>query len=244
MRPAVILTTIIVACFADASSAIAWQIADLDEAAMLDIAKKMRNGAGSRTVDEPRPGQTVPEVPDSYREHEFQQGPNCGPNSVFICLKLLGFSVNYSDVKPRFNITGSGTTMDELVRVAASFGLSLQPLKGVTVSDLAGMRGPVVVHLDTPASARDPAQTDHFTVLLKYDPAREVFRAIDSSSCANVELSGKHIARSFSGHCLVPASATSRVIRGAMIVILGALAILVAWWMSLEVRIFQLRAKP
>jgi hypothetical protein len=241
MRTFIITCTSIVACCVGLRDARAYQVTDMDEAAIQNIARKVKERAGSRTIDEPRPGQTVP---NSYREHKFQQGPKCGPNAVFICLRLLGYGVSYNDVISRTHLEQNGADMEELVRVAESFGLKLQPLKKVGASDLKTMRGPVIVHLDTPESNNNgQSQDDHFTVLLTYDSAREVFKAIDTSSCTNVDISMQYIARSFSGHCLVPGSFTPNQIHGTNLFAIGALAILATWWATVEIRILRVRRR-
>lgn len=173
----------------------------------------------------------VPEnmtTPDAYRfDMPFQQGPRCGPNGLYVLLRLKGIPVKYDDVMKSMTLTDRGIDIDTLQKTARSFGLDAEVRK-LTPEELEHSPKPILVHLNTPASApgRSREPTGHFTVVTKVDSGGYV-QGIDTSNALFTSWSVDHYARGASGYCLVPVeSARSWLVRPRGLFLTGTFVLL------------------
>lgn len=146
----------------------------------------------------------VPEgltTPEHLRfESEYQAGPRCGPNSLYILLNLCRKAVPYADVLARVPVGERGSNLDDLRKAAASFGLASEVRK-LNPEDLRNTPFPVLVHLYA-RGERD--RNDHFLVLTEFVKDDGTLKGIDSMSGQLTTWSPGFIARNFSGYCLIP----------------------------------------
>jgi hypothetical protein len=147
-------------------------------------------------------------TPNCFRfESPRQSGVKCGPNSLYILLKLEGIDVAYDDVIGAVELTESGSNLADLRRAAARFGLACE-VKYLTPQDLIQMTRPLVVHFDIP-SGESPQAVNHFDVINRFYGSRKsdrmnFFEAIDSTNGDIKTFDQAFIARNFTGYCLIP----------------------------------------
>ena len=148
-------------------------------------------------------------TPDALRfDRPFQQGPRCGPNGLFVLLRLCGVDATYEEVLRSVPLTEKGSDIDSLRKAAAQFGLDTEVRK-LTPEELQTAPKPMLVHLTTPASGTGHRHepTGHFTVVTYIDPMGKI-QGIDTSNALYTSWNVDHYARGASGYCLVPVATT------------------------------------
>lgn len=149
----------------------------------------------------------VPEgltTPERLRfDRPFQQGKRCGPNGVFVMLRLRGIKANYDEVVAKAPLTDRGSDLESLRRLALEYGLPTE-VRRLTVEELATVTKPVLVHIETPAAGtgRDAEASGHFLVITKVMPDGE-HRGIDTTNALFTSWTPQFFARNATGYCLV-----------------------------------------
>jgi predicted double-glycine peptidase len=91
----------------------------------------------------------------------------CGPNSLYMLLRLRGHSVSYEQVSRRLEIGPSGTSLLQLQRAAAALNVKAQVCR-LTFEDFVRCPKPVIAHFrEVPWSGADTA--GHYVVVLDVD---------------------------------------------------------------------------
>jgi ABC-type bacteriocin/lantibiotic exporter with double-glycine peptidase domain len=143
----------------------------------------------------------------------FQKGRLCGPNALYIFLKINGkTTVSYSDVVQSLKISSKGTSLQDLVECANHFGVACEARKQLSPTDLINSLKPIIVHLAYSASPQQEAigrneegvPLDHFTVITGWEPSGNIFYGIDTTNLRFQYYNGEAIARTMSGYALVP----------------------------------------
>ena len=157
------------------------------------------------TYDIPE-GLTTP--PHLRFDHPIQRGPYCGPNSLYILLRLCGRNVSYDSVLAELPLGEDGCSLHDLSVAARRLGVESEVRK-VSLDDLRSIRPPYIVHLTAPANSshETPANKDHFTIIARSD-LNDQFYGVDPGNGTAVYWSRAFLARNFSGYVLIPSGQT------------------------------------
>jgi hypothetical protein len=161
----------------------------------------MADRAAGKTVPETTLRPSVP--PEWQLEAPFQSGIHCGPNSLYLLLRLSGVEVSLEQVERSVPLSSTGCTLDDLRRAAIDLGLAVEVRK-VNPDEFKELPKPLIAHFLAPASGLGaPAQVrDHFAVVTRTLPDGG-FQSIDSNNLVTATYLGLNFARNFSGYCLV-----------------------------------------
>jgi ABC-type bacteriocin/lantibiotic exporter with double-glycine peptidase domain len=143
-------------------------------------------------------------VPAEWRlEAPFQSGLHCGPNSLYLLLRLSGIAVSREEVERLVPLTSAGCTLDDLRRAAPGLGLNVE-IRKVTPDEVKDLAKPLIAHFFAPAAALGaPAnERDHFAVVTRILPDGG-FQSIDSNNLTTTTYLNNNFARNFSGYCLI-----------------------------------------
>jgi rhodanese-related sulfurtransferase len=105
-------------------------------------------------------------------------GPFCGINCLYTALRIEGVDADVASLmRSRYVGSPSGSTVAELLSAAHDHHAQAMALENLSVSDLAHLPGPAILHVK---SAYDAAEYDHFVLcvaaggrLYLYDPPNE-----------------------------------------------------------------------
>jgi ABC-type bacteriocin/lantibiotic exporter with double-glycine peptidase domain len=101
---------------------------------------------------------------------------SCGPNSLYLLLRLSGATLSYHDVAPYYPTHPNGMSMLELKRACADFGLTAD-LRHCTQADLRVIPLPVIAHVhDGPEG-----EVGHYVVIF-HRLGRDRIKAIDGTT--------------------------------------------------------------
>jgi len=146
-------------------------------------------------------------TPDFWRfESPWMRGAHCGPNCLYVCLRLLGVEVELLDVADQFEIRDNtkGCSIDQLATVAKQFGLSGE-VRFVSTSHLSTLPMPYILHCTQ--SERSPF-SGHFLTVVGHNPQTAQFAIVDGTTGDGSLMAERDLFRSVSGYVFVPASAT------------------------------------
>jgi ABC-type bacteriocin/lantibiotic exporter with double-glycine peptidase domain len=165
-----------------------------------------------------------------------QLGPFCGPNSLYLLLRLKGIPVEYGQLVKRLEITPRGCSLAELQELGESYGLPCEVRK-VTLKDLDLLVPPFILHINTPASSSQQATEgrDHFVVVTRREVGAEgTLSGVDPSSGAKTVWSPSYLSRNFSGYVLTPRDAPAKssavLVLGVVFALLTVGNLLLAFW--------------
>jgi ABC-type bacteriocin/lantibiotic exporter with double-glycine peptidase domain len=151
----------------------------------------------------------------------WQQPNRCGPNALYVLLRLKGIAASYDEVLGHFRIDDRrGVSLADLSRVADNFKLRHRIIK-VSDAEITKLTPPFIVHeIIRLQSQGAPEEEGHFFVLNKFDTNSKSelnFNIIDGVSGYYEQISAERVARSFSGYVLLPEHKSS----GGMVQFLG-----------------------
>lgn len=138
-------------------------------------------------------------------EAPFQQGNRCGPNALYILLRLLHKSVSYEELLAKLPTGEAGCSLEDLQRVGTEYGVRLD-LRQLTPEELQTAPKPLIIHVRTPTASDGKTPTGHFTVVTGNEPG-EYLLGVDTSNAQPTTFSPQYLARNFSGSVLVPDTA-------------------------------------
>jgi hypothetical protein len=144
-------------------------------------------------------------TPEHLRfEHISQSGPYCGPNSLYILLKLLNTSVSYEELVHGINVGAMGCSLADLQNAAQAYGVPCEVRK-VSAKELGLLMPPYVLHLSTPAesSLQSTGARDHFVVVTRRESSGGLV-GIDPSSGNSMAWTPAYLSRNFSGYVMAP----------------------------------------
>ncbi len=185
-------------------------------------------------IDPPREGQSTPGY---LLESDFQQGKNCGPNSLYVLLLMLGVDCSYDDVLASVPVNERGSSMADIIDAASDFGVTLRPLQDVPPEKLGNLPMPLIARFNTPGkSAGSFDGLGHFVVVTGHDDEKRHFRQVDPSACSYLRASDAVVGRMFSGFCLVPDEVTPQAPSALRKLLwFAAFAIVLSWWLMFEI---------
>lgn len=149
------------------------------------------------------------ETPSYLRfDRPFQQGNRCGPNAMFIFLRLLNKSVRYEEILEQLPVSEVGCSLEDLKKVGERNGVNLE-VRQLTPEELHTAPKPLILHVQTPKISNEPKEpTGHFTVITKSNPDGSFF-GVDTSNAVLTDFTLQYLARNFSGYALVPDTANT-----------------------------------
>jgi ABC-type bacteriocin/lantibiotic exporter with double-glycine peptidase domain len=147
------------------------------------------------------------DTPDYFRfEMPFQQGPKCGPNALYIVLRMLGIECSYSDVLKSVPLSETGSNLVDLRNSAETFGLACEVRKELSPEDIDALPKPVILHLKGAAiDKKGHHSSDHFAVIVGRDPVSpsQGYIGVDTNNGSVTRFKKTGLARSISGFALI-----------------------------------------
>lgn len=122
----------------------------------------------------------------------------CGPNSLYMLLKLSGIDVKFSDVMTYYPKDPGGMSLLELKEAAARFGLTAE-VRRCTNDDLRTIPLPVIAHVNYGPTE----QADHYIVIHRRLDG-ESLEVIDGTSGRVQRFLVKRMGNIWEGYLLVP----------------------------------------
>lgn len=151
-------------------------------------------------------GVSLRPVPERLRlEPPWTHGSKCGPNSLFVLLRLRGVDVSLEAVTSHFKAVDSrGCSLHDLQTSAADCGMQ-SDVSFISARDLSRVQPPFIAHLAH--SDRQP-HGGHFLTVFEYRSSEDDFGIIDGTSGVHSYIAADSLHRSFSGYVLVPQNRT------------------------------------
>lgn len=158
--------------------------------------------------------ESLPVVPARLQlERSFQSGPLCGPNALYLLLRLHGVSVKYEDVVNSIELSDEGCSLEDLKQAAAKFGVSSTCRGNVSANSLTNNVLPAIVHLAVDPSNPIDQNRDHFLVITNEDEDSR-FHGIDTNAMIPVAYDRGSLAHNLTGNALfVKASPRRKLLR-------------------------------
>jgi Peptidase C39 family len=162
-------------------------------------------------------------------EKWWNRGYYCGPNTLYILLRLLGNDVSFAELTSAIAVDQQrGCSLQDLKLAANTHGM-LMDVRYVSPTELEGTDPPFIIHL---VHSETQAQTGHFAVVYGFDPRERVYSVIDGTAGILGTWDTGTVYRSYSGYILYPIGKRENVIAryssaataGALVVVLCALA--------------------
>lgn len=138
--------------------------------------------------------ETPVDIPAAIRE----QAMKCGPNSLYVLLRLNGVQVSFDDVSRLLPIGAAGTNLRQMRDAAEKLGLDCE-VRRLSTSELEALSVAVVAHC---RSAQIGSQTGHFVVVLP--GTGQVIEEIDGQSGRRRSVSRHYFKTVWTGYALVP----------------------------------------
>lgn len=158
----------------------------------------------------------------------WQEPVLCGPNALFVLLRLRGFNVSREQVMRLVPITKTGSSLADLSSAASKLGLKHQVRK-VSQSELFQLPPPFLVHEDIRSTDPDVSDSGHFFVIVRFNDHGQI-GIIDGVSGTYQFVEKARFDRSFSGYVLLPdlkfLGLPTQWVWGAIYVLAGAIAVL------------------
>jgi ABC-type bacteriocin/lantibiotic exporter with double-glycine peptidase domain len=158
-------------------------------------------------------------------ERSFQSGVRCGPNALFLLLRLCRVNVDYETVLKATPIGKNGASLEDLRKTAVEFGLTAQIRGDVSPDDLTRSRLPAIVHLKASGGPTNPERQDHFIVVADRTKVGD-FQGVDTTNMTFAIYTVEALARNMSGYALFPQNSrvanVYRVALGVLLIVLIA----------------------
>ena len=119
----------------------------------------------------------------------------CGPNSVYVLLRMFGFDCDYDQMVASMKIDHRGASAASLIRAAGEFGLDLTPLR-IEAEKVSSYPMPCIAHL------QPPGENGHFVILL-HAPGDENYSVFECTGGKIEQLNKGDFLNEFSGVLLV-----------------------------------------
>jgi hypothetical protein len=202
-----------------------------DSQSAAPASKPVANAATHAQPADARPTDTPPEL---RFEQDWNRGPYCGPNSLYVLLRLMGQPRSLEEVRQGISVDQrQGASLESLAERATALGLPCG-VRFVSAADLGSLPAPYIAHATQ--STPDQGELGHFLVVFDYEDASDRLGVIDGTAGSHYYVPRGILSRSFSGYVLVPEEAsvgmvaqrTLRFVLGGSAALAGILAI-AAW---------------
>lgn len=128
---------------------------------------------------------------DSWRD-----GKRCGPNSLYVLLKLAGRKISMNHVLEVLPPHDNGVSMRELEDASQQLGMPMVTLQLGSLGDIENFQSPFIAHLSG-------NREGHFLIVLGINESKELVTVADAISCEIQEYSVSEFRRQWSGFVLV-----------------------------------------
>jgi hypothetical protein len=166
--------------------------------------------SGRRTMAEDLPSEKrIVRIPKgrAFPDHlmygtSWQEPVLCGPNALYVLLRLCDFGVDRERVMKLVPITPTGSSLADLSRAATALGLSHEVRK-VSPSELFRLPPPFLVHEDIRSNDPEVRDSGHFFVIVRFKDNGQI-GIIDGVSGVYQFVEAARFDRSFSGYVMIP----------------------------------------
>jgi len=198
--------------------ALVWVIASISQVSLVgSVRQSLADGGRNKPIG-------PAEVPARLRrEPRWVTGPRCGPNSLYVLLRLHGIEADIEEVTQRCHVDPkNGCSIGDLERVAREMGLAAE-VRYVGPSDLTKLTRPFIANLR--AGDEQPSSA-HFLVIFDYREVSKDFGVIDGTAGTHAYRDAGLLMRSYSGYVLIPrrSSFLLSALRGSFLVEISAVA--------------------
>lgn len=132
----------------------------------------------------------------------WQEPVACGPNALFVLLRLCGLNVTRDHVLKLVPVTDRGATLADISQAATALGLRHR-VKKVSQNELFRLQPPILVHETVRSTDSGDRDSGHFFVIVRFFENGQV-GVVDSVSGMYQLQGADRFDRSFSGYVLVP----------------------------------------
>jgi len=154
------------------------------------------------------------------RPEKWQEFNACGPNCLFVFMRMHGVEVSHSELLSTDGDLTDGTSLEQLKQMCETRGLQARVVRA-TLDSLAHVQLPVIAHLDNGAER-------HFVVLCKIEGDEVV--TVDGTHGMINRLSRDDFLAKWSGYALIRHTWFSADLAGnALIALVIALVAAVSW---------------
>ena len=156
-------------------------------------------------------------------DRTYQSGLRCGPNALFMLLRLCNIDVEYSEVRDAMPLRDNGTSLQQIMETASRFGLQTVARRNVSPEDLKQNVLPVILHVESAPGRIDEKARDHF-VVVTHEREGDYFYGIDTTNLTLTRYSVEAMARNMTGYALFvrhPASAEWLCYRAMQFVVIA-----------------------
>ncbi len=116
------------------------------------------------------------ESEDVVRQRAYPDFFPCGPNAVYMLLKLEGHEVRFSDIMEGARVDSQGVSLMEVNNELEKFGVASEVIK-CQASDLPRIRTPYIMYTYPPKS---PGDVGHFVVVVSIND--KTLQVLDATS--------------------------------------------------------------
>jgi len=146
------------------------------------------------------PGLTTPE----YLRFDLpmQSGNRCGPNGIFMLLRICGVDCSYQEIVDAISLEEKGANIAQLCEVTQKHGISCEVRKNLSPEDVANAPKPLILHLSAERARKSSLPQDHFA-LITHMAENHDYIGIDTTNGTNARFHPQAIARSMTGNALI-----------------------------------------
>jgi ABC-type bacteriocin/lantibiotic exporter with double-glycine peptidase domain len=125
---------------------------------------------------------------------------DCGPNSLYILMRLYGKNVTLQDVKERLYFDAvKGCAFSEISDAANGFGFSVE-IRFVRPNELSQVQRPFILHGITSREKN----IGHYIVVVDFDSKKRVYTFIDPMLESYTQNPEASVPYNYSGYVLIP----------------------------------------
>jgi predicted double-glycine peptidase len=152
--------------------------------------------------------------PESFR---------CGPNAVYMLLKLEGREVRFSDILEGTRVDAQGVSLTEVRNALEKHGMAAELIK-CQPSDLPLIFPPYIMYVNTPRSANSVDDLGHFVIVVSIN--QKTLQVLDASTAAEKTYQRHKITNIWDGVLIVPKR--ERSIVPEIVFLIGSLTLFAA----------------
>lgn len=188
----------------------------------------VRSSSGRATVmaDVQPAGITARDAASPWQfEPHWRERGDCGPNALYVFLRLHGRELTLQDVKHEIPIDpAKGCSIEALRAASQSFGVTSQ-VRFVTPNELKSIPMPFIIH----GTSDVEGESGHFSVVVKWDPQTRRFSIIDPVWETYESYTEQFVVTGFSGYVLVRSPTLDLWWSAATMLLLGTVIGLVSF---------------
>ena len=143
------------------------------------------------------------DTPNRLRlEKMFQAGRRCGPNALYMLLRLCDQEVSYQQVIEAVPISDKGASLGALQKAAVKFGVRMEARGDLKPEDLSQRFLPAIIHIRSSGNRAGDDGEDHF-LLLSESIRDGQWAGVDTTNMVYTTYGADVIARNMTGSGLL-----------------------------------------